>query len=147
MVTPIFLLYPQPLFSAAIRSISVAISYMSAGWRRQRALPEGEAPVLLGEFCGWVPRGSSREASPSAGKARGYSSHACAAGILKWQVRVGIQAGTVSMTLPPAPSVAIPAPVRGLVRGRPWAGPCSSVAGSATVRGPRGPRNPAPTDA
>ena len=37
-------------------------------------------------------------------------------------------------------------PVRGLFRARPWAGPRLSVAGSATVREPLGPRNPASTD-
>ena len=51
-----------------------------------------------------------------------------------------IRAGTVSMTAPAGP-------VRGLVRPRPWAGPCLSVARSASVRGPHGPWNPAPTDA
>jgi len=61
--------------------------YMSTGWRRQRALPEGEPPVLLGEFCGRMARGSSKEAAPSAGTARGYSSQPYAAGVLECQVR------------------------------------------------------------
>jgi hypothetical protein len=61
-------------------------------------------------------------------------------GILKWQVRVGIRAGAVSMTAPTGP-------VRGLFSSRPWAGPCPSVGRSASVRGPREPRNQVPTDA
>jgi hypothetical protein len=96
--------------------------------------------VLPGEFCGWAARGSSKEAVPSAGTARRYSSHACAAGILKWQVRGGIRVGAVCITAPTRP-------VRGLFRPRPWAGPCPSVAGSSAVGGPLVPRNPAPTDA
>jgi hypothetical protein len=79
---------------------------MSTGWRRQGTLPEGEPPVLLGEFCGRVARGSSREASPSAGTARGYSSHAYAAGILKCQVRDTKRAdGRRNRSHPPRPWV------------------------------------------
>jgi hypothetical protein len=54
--------------------------------------------VLLGEFCGWVAQGSSQEVVPSASTARRYSSHAGAAGILKWQTRAGTRAGTVCGT-------------------------------------------------
>ena len=67
---------------------------------------------------------------------------------------------TVGITAPTGPVRGFLGLVRGLVRARPWAGPCPSVglsvpvrarpcpsvAGSATVGGPLGPRNPAPTD-
>ena len=49
----------RPLGDAVPHASRSCDQYMSAGWRRQRALPEGEAAVLLGEFCGWAARGSS----------------------------------------------------------------------------------------
>jgi hypothetical protein len=66
--------------------------------------------------------------------------------ILKSQVKARKSVGRSVQPLPPAPSVAFSAPVRGLVRGRPWAGPCVSVGQPATVCRPRGLRNPALTD-
>jgi hypothetical protein len=97
---------------------------MSTGWRRQRAFPEGEPSVLLGEFCGPMARGSSKEAAPSAGTARGYSSHAYAAGGPEMPGQSQKAGWTVGVTAPVGP-------VRGLFRARPWAGPCPSVGRTA----------------
>ena len=47
----------------------------------------------------------------------------------------GIRVRAVCITAPAAPSVALSAPVRGLVRARPWAGPWPSVGWSVPVRG------------
>jgi hypothetical protein len=77
---------------------------------------------------------------PAAGSTRRGGRRRHRAGILKWQVKAGIRMGAVCKTAPTAP-------VRGLFRPRPWAGPWPSVGQPSTVCRPLGPRNPVSTDA
>jgi hypothetical protein len=73
------------------------------------------------------------------------------AGILKWQVRMESgRGGRRNRWLPRSRAVGVTAPtapVRGLFLARPCPSLRSSVGRSASVRSPRGPRNPVPTDA